>query len=811
MKLTLGWLREHLDTTASLAAIATTLTAIGLEVEGIEDPSAALEDFIVGHVLTADKHPHADKLKLCTVDTGGETVQVVCGAPNARAGLKVVLARPGCVIPIDGQVLKKGVIRGVESQGMLCSSRELGLGDDHSGIMELPADAPVGQSVRSLLAQDPLIDLNITPNRADCLGVRGVARDLVAAGLGSLKPDPRLLPVAGTFASPIAVHRQFADGEGDAAPHFVGRLIRGVKNGESPPWLKDRLTAVGLRPISALVDITNYATIGWARPLHVFDAAKLTGDLVVRLAESGESLLALNDKTYALDPSMVVIADDTGALSIGGIMGGLSTGCNPDTTDVFIEAALFDPRRIASAARRLGLESDAKHRFERGVDTASATWGIELATHLILDLCGGEASHVVVAGAEPPVRAAIDYNPERVKRVVGIDVPGTRQVEMLRALGMTVVENGPLLQVTPPSWRGDVEADHDLVEEIARLYGYDAIPAVTLPRASMPSPVLTPKQRMVRTVTRSLAARGLNETVTWSFLPHAHAVLFGGGTPERQLANPISADLDAMRPSLVPNLAAACGRNAARGFPNVALFEVGPQFNGGEPGEQSLVAATVRAGRSGARHWSTPVRAVDAFDAKADALSVIRAAGGPLETLVVEAKAPGHYHPGRSGTLRLGPKVLATFGELHPAVIKALDLKGVVVASEVFLEAIPLPKAKPTRARALLKPSPFQPLERDLAFVVDASVAADTLIKAARAADRALIVAVSVFDVYQGATLPEGQKSIAISITLQPQDHTLTDAEIDAVVFKAIEAIQQATVGKLRTASIPPSGAIADR
>lgn len=798
MKLTLGWLKEHLDTTASLDEIATTLTAIGLEVEGIEDPSAALADFIVGHVLTAEKHPQADKLKLCTVDTGSETLQIVCGAPNARAGLKVVLARPGCVIPIDGQVLKKGVIRGVESQGMMCSTRELGLGEDHDGIIELPAETPVGKSVREVLTQDPLIDLNITPNRADCLGVRGVARDLVAAGLGSLKDDPRQTPVAGSFASPIGVHRRFADGEGEASPQFVGRLIRGVKNGESPQWLKDRLSSVGLRPISALVDITNFATIGWARPLHVFDAAKVSGDLVVRLAEAGESLVALNDKTYDLDPSMVVIADNSGVLSIGGIMGGVSTGCSPDTTDVFIEAALFDPRRIASAARRLGLESDAKHRFERGVDTASAIWGIELATHLILELCGGEASTVVVAGAEPAARPAIAFNPERVKRIVGIEVPVARQTEMLRALGMTVVENGPLLQVTPPSWRSDIEADHDLVEEIARLYGYDTIPAVSLPRGAMPTPVLTPKQRMVRTVTRSLAARGLNETVTWSFLPHAHAVLFGGGTPERQLANPISSDLDAMRPSLVPNLAAATGRNAARGFPNVALFEVGPQFNGGEPGEQTLVAATVRAGRSGARHWSTAVRAVDAFDAKADALSVIRAAGGPVDTLVVEAKAPSYYHPGRSGTLRLGPKVLATFGELHPAVIKALDLKGAVVASEVFLDVIPRPKAKPTRARALLKPSPFQPLERDFAFTVATSVAADALVKAARGADKGLIVDAGVFDVYEGATLPEGQKSVAISVTLQPQERTLTDAEIEAVSAKVVAAIEKATGGTLR-------------
>lgn len=798
MKLTLAWLKEHLETDATLAIVSKTLTDIGLEVEGIDDPGAALADFIVGHVLTADKHPQADKLKLCTVDTGNGTLQVVCGAPNARAGLKVVLARPGCVIPIDGQVLKKGTIRGVESQGMMCSSRELGLGDDHNGIIELPVDSPVGAPVTTVLANDPVIDINVTPNRADCLGVRGVARDLAAAGLGTLKPDPRLTPVAGTFPSPITVRREFPEGEGHAAPMFVGRLIKGVKNGESPAWLKDRLTAVGLRPISALVDITNYATIGWSRPLHVFDANTLTGDVVVRFAKAGESLLALNDKTYALDEGVVVIADDAGVQSIGAIMGGVATSCTTDTTDVFIEAALFDPRRIAATARRLTIESDAKHRFERGVDTASATWGVELATNLILELCGGTPSDLVIAGAEPAARPAIAYNTGRVKRIVGIDIPASRQAEMLRALGCGVVEDGTQLQVTAPSWRGDLEHDHDLVEEVARLYGYDNIEAVPLPRPSMPKATLTAKQRMVRAVARGLAARGLNETVTWSFLPQAQAELFGGGSEALRLANPISADLDAMRPSVVPNLASATGRNAARGFPNTGLFEIGPQFNGGEPGEQSLMAGIVRAGRSGPRHWAADVRPVDALDAKADALAVIRAAGGPADTVTVVAEAPAYYHPGRSGSLKLGPKVLATFGELHPVVIKALDLKGAVVAAEVFLDALPLPKPRPTRARPLLKASPFQPLDRDFAFVVASDVAADALIRAARGADKALIVDASVFDVYEGSHLPEGQKSVAVSITLQPVERTLTDAEIEAVSAKVVAAVTKATGGALR-------------
>lgn len=800
MKFTLSWLKEHLDTTASLEEIGRTLTMIGLEIESIHNPAAELADFIVGEVTAAGPHPDADKLKLCTVSTGSETLQIVCGAPNARAGLKVVLARPGCTIPATGDVLKKGKIRGVESQGMMCSSRELNLGDDHAGIIELPAETPVGAPITSVLPTDPVIEIAVTPNRADCLGVRGVARDLAAAGLGRLKPAPRAGAVPGTFHSPIAVGRWFPEGQDDACPLFVGRYVRGVKNGESPQWLKDRLTAIGLRPISALVDITNFVTMDRARPLHVFDAAKVRGGVVgPRFAKAGESLDALNDKHYTLDESVIAIADAEGVLGIGGVVGGEYSGCTEDTTDVFIESALFDAHRIATIARTLGIESDAKHRFERGVDPESAVDGAELATALILDLCGGEASEILIGGTLPAPRSAIAFRPARVAQIVGIDVPVADMRGMLERLGCTVEGDENLLQVTPPSWRGDLAEEHDLVEEIARLYGYDNIPAVPLPRPPMPRPVLTPRQRQTRAIGRALAMRGMLETVTWSFLPQEQAEMFGGGAEDLKLANPISADLDALRPSILPNLMSAAARNAARGFGDVALFEIGPQFHGGEPGEQKLVAAGLRAGSTGPRHWNTPPRPVDAFDAKADARAALATAGVAVDNLQVSTTdAPGYYHPGRSGCLRLGPKVLAQFGELHPALVKALDLKGAVVGFEVFLEDLPLPKAKPTRARPLLKASPFQPLERDFAFVVDSTVPAEALIRAARGADRGLITDVAVFDLYEGANMPEGKKSLALSVTLQPTTKTFTDTEIEAVSTKIIAAIEKATGGILR-------------
>lgn len=799
MKFTLSWLKQHLDTDAPLAEIETRLTELGLEVEGVEDPAKDLGGFIVGEILEAGQHPNADRLRVCKVATGAGTIQVVCGAPNARAGIKVILAQPGTFIPVTGEALKKGNVRGVESQGMMCSWRELKLGEDHDGIAELDSGLSVGAKLLDVMSFDPMIEISITPNRADCLGVRGVARDLAASGLGTLKPL-NTDPVPGTFKSPIGVGVDFTPETESACPYFAGRLIKGVKNGESPDWLKARLTAIGLRPISALVDITNYITNDLARPLHVFDAAKISGDTITaRLARDGETLQALNGKQYTLSPAMTVIADAAGPEGIAGVMGGERSGCTETTTSVFLEVAYFDPIRTAATGRKLDILSDARFRFERGVDPAFILPAAEIATRMILDLCGGEASELVIAGAEPDWRTSIVLRPERVEELGGVAVDKARQEDILRGLGCTVSEHGGALLVVPPSWRGDITAEHDLVEEVIRVNGYDKLPAVPLPRPSMPKPVLTPGQRRSSWVRRQLASRGMVETVTWSFLPSATAKLFGGGQPAMHLANPISADLDCMRPSVLPNLIAAAGRNADRGFKDFGLLEIGAQFDGPEPGQQRDVAAGIRAGRGVPRHWSEKTRAVDVFDAKADALAVIAAAGANPDSFQVAAEAPVWYHPGRSGTLKLGNKPVAAFGEVHPAVQAAMGVKGAIVAFEVFLEALPPQKTKATKAKPALKLSQFQPLERDFAFVLDAGVAADAVLRAARNADKALISDATIFDLYEGPNVGEGKKSLAVSITLQPTEKTLTDEEIEAVAKKVVDAVVKATGGTLRS------------
>lgn len=797
MKFTLSWLKEHLDTDASLDEISHRLTMLGLEVEDITDPAKDLGGFVVGHVVEAGKHPDADKLKLCKVDTGTQIIQVVCGAPNAREGLKVILAQPGTFIPVTGEKLKAGKVRGIESQGMMCSWRELGLGEDHDGIAELAPDAPAGVPLTQILTFDPMIEISITPNRADCLGVRGVARDLAASGMGILKPLA-VDKVPGTFTSPIGVRLDFAPEDKSACPLFAGRMIRGVKNCDSPAWLKDRLTAIGLRPISALVDITNYITYDLARPLHVFDADTVKGDIRARLAREGETLAALNGKEYALSPSMTVIADESGPEALAGIIGGEHSGCTETTVNVFLEAAYFDPIRTAATGRKLDILSDARFRFERGVDPAFVVPAAELATRLILDICGGEPSELIVAGYEPDWRNSIVMRPARVAALGGVEVAKDRQEDILRALGCEVAEHDDGLLVVPPSWRGDITAEHDLVEEVIRINGYDQLPMVPLPRPTATKPVLTLGQRRAGWVRRQLAARGMVETVTWSFLPSATAKLFGGGMPEMHLANPISADLDAMRPSVLPNLVAAAGRNADRGFKDLALFEIGPQFDGPEPGQQRNVAAGIRAGRAVARHWSEKTRPVDAFDAKADALAVLAAAGANPDSFQVAADSPGWYHPGRSGALKLGNKPIAFFGELHPGMLAAMDVKGPLAAFEVFLDAIPAPKAKGSKAKPLVKLSPFQPVERDFAFVLDAHVPADSVLRAAKGADKALIADVAVFDLYEGPNVGPDKKSLAVSVTLQPADKTLTDDEIEAVAKKIVESVVKATGGTLR-------------
>ena len=803
MKFTLSWLKDHLDTEASLDEVVEALTMVGLEVEEVSDPSAPLKPFVVARIVTADKHPNADKLKLLSVDAGKGPVQVVCGAPNARAGLKGVFALPGVVIPATGDVLEVGTIRGVESRGMMCSERELGLSDEHNGIIELPEDAPIGVSFADYRGgADPVIDISITPNRPDCLGVRGIARDLAARGLGKLKPDP-LAPVPGTFPSPVPIALTF-DGDDTPCPVFAGRVVRGLKNGPSPKWLQDRLKAIGLRPISALVDITNYITFDRGRPLHVYDADKLTGTIRARLGKTGESLLALDGKTYAVDESMCVIADDAAVLGLGGVMGGETTGSTDATTSVFIESAFFDAGRTARTGRRLGLNSDARFRFERGIDPGFVVAGLELATRMVLDLCGGEASEVVVAGKEPLLNKVIDFPLSEVKRLSGLELPADTITGTLEKLGFSTSGTGSSRSVAVPSWRPDVHGKADLVEEVVRIVGLDQVKATALPRiASVSQKVLTPLQIRTRRAKRTLAARGLVEAVTWSFLAKPIAVLFGGGAPELELANPISADMSDMRPSLIPGLVAAVKRNADRGLADLALFEVGQVFAGDRPQDQSIAATAVREGSAGlagaGRHWNGSAAAVSVYDAKADALALLDALGVDISRVQVVRSAPSWFHPGRSGSIQLGPQiVLAHFGELHPAVIEALDAEGPIVAAEVILDRIPVVKAKSGRSKPALALSAFMPVSRDFAFVVDDGVEVAKIVKAVQGADKKLIGGVDVFDIYKGEHVAAGQKSVAIAVTLIPSDRTLTDEDIEKVSKAIVAAVQKATGAALR-------------
>ncbi|MGA8756061.1 MAG: phenylalanine--tRNA ligase subunit beta [Stellaceae bacterium] len=794
MKTTLDWLRAHLDTDAALATIVERLVMLGHDVESVEDRAAALEPFRVAFVVSAERHPNADRLKVCVVDTGKEHVQVVCGAPNAHTGMKGVFAPAGTIIPRTGALLRESTIRGVASRGMLCSAYELGLGEDHDGIIEVAADAPVGAKYADLLGLgDAVIDIKVTPNRADCLGVRGIARDLAASGLGRLKPLDTT-PVPGRFRSPIGIEIE----DRRACPLFLGRHLRGVHNGYSPDWLRRRLEAIGLRPISALVDITNFLTFDLNRPLHVFDAGKLSGDLVVRLARDGETLLALNGQEYALDPEMTVIADRNGVQSLGGVIGGEATGCTEATTEVFIEAALFDPIRTAATGRRLNISSDARYRFERGLDPAFVGDGLEIATRLILELCGGEASEVVTAGAVPDWRRRYVLRAERPASLGGLDVPAVESAAILRVLGCTVelLEAGDLT-VEPPSWRGDIEGEADLVEEVLRVKGYDQIPAVPLPReAPLPRPALVPVRRRSELVRRALASRGLTEAVGFSFISEREAEFFGGGQPELRLVNPISADLDMMRPSLLPGLVAAAKRNADRGYPDVALFELGPLYRNDTPEGQVLAAAGLRAGQSGPKHWRAPSGPVDLYQVKSDALAALAAMGAPAENIQIAAEPPAWFHPGRGGVFRLGPTVLGAFGELHPAVIETLDARPPIAGFEVLLDAVPEPRAG--RAKPALQLSVFQPIERDFAFVVDHALPAETLLRAARGVDRKLVSEIRLFDVYQGAGLPEGKKSLAITVRLQPVEHTLTDSEIEGFSKRLVAQVEKATGGTLR-------------
>jgi phenylalanyl-tRNA synthetase beta chain len=803
MKFTLGWLKEHLETSATLEEIVEKLTMIGLEVESVEDKAKQLAPLKVASVLSAEKHPDADRLRVCMVDIGtGKPIQVVCGAPNAKGGMKAVFAPPGTYIPGKALTLTVGKIRGVESHGMLISGAEIEVSDDHDGIIELPADAPTGKAYADYAGLgDPVLDVAVTPNRADCLGVHGIARDLAAAKIGDLKEE-QFKPVIGNFPCPVKVKLDFA--KDPLCQAFALRLIKGVKNGPSPEWLQARLRAVGLRPINTLVDITNLITFDRGRPLHVFDAKKVKGNLVVRRAQKGEKILALDGKTYELDSEMCVIADDSGVESLAGIMGGETTGCSETTTDVLVESALWEPFNIAQTGRKLGIHSDARFRFERGVDPAFCVPGLELATQLILELCGGEPSEIVLAGAIPETGRVIDFPIDYVKKLSGLDANANEARRILNALGFSVAGSGDTVKVSPPSWRADVEGKADLVEEVVRILGVDRVPSTPFPRGEDAfKPVLTPIQKRTRAAKRALAAAGLVEAVTWSFISNAHAKTFGGGKPELSLANPIAAELSDMRPSLVPGLALSAQKNSDRGFADVALFEVGQVFTGDRPEDQLQAATVVRRGaaKSGmtGRHWSGSAKSVDVFDAKADALAILASAGAPVDKVQIIAGGPGWLHPGRSGTIQLGPKtVLGYFGELHPSALEALDVEGPLAVAEIILDRVPEPKARPTRTKPKLELSPFQPVARDFAFIVDRTIAAAEIVRAAETADKKLISAVDVFDLYEGKGVPEGKKSIAIAVTLQPREKTLTDAEIDAVAKKIVDEVGKKTGATIR-------------
>ncbi|MCJ8323706.1 MAG: phenylalanine--tRNA ligase subunit beta [Rhizobiales bacterium] len=808
MKFTLSWLKQYLDTDASLSEICDTLTLIGLEVEEIIDNAAKLAPFTVGYVTDAVQHPNADKLRLCTVDLGnGVSQQVVCGAPNARKGIKIVFAREGLTVPSNGMLLKPVEIRGVKSSGMICSEREMGISDEHDGIIELPDDAEIGAPFAPILGiDDPVIDIAITPNRPDALGVYGIARDLAAAGLGTLRTDQaKVTTVKGSFKSEIGIKLDFND-DHKACKQFAGRLIKNIENRPSPKWLQQRLIAVGLRPISALVDITNYVSIDRCRPLHVYDADKISGDIVARMGRGDESFTALDGKDYTANETICVIADDAHILGFGGVMGGEQSGSQTHTTNVFIESAYFDHISVAICGRQTGIQSDARYRNERGIDTQSCVMGIDYATQLVLDFCGTDAteiSEIVVAGKAPTRDKKISFPISEVKRISSLDIAKDRMISILTDLGFIVSGDGDVLAVTAPEWRPDIHGKQDLVEEIVRIYGFDEVASTALERLDViAKPVLNALQDKTARSRRVLASRGMKEAVTYSFIPQAHAEMFGGGAAELILDNPISVEMSTMRPSLLPNLLAASARNAGRGISDQAIFEVGQVFLGSENADQKLSATGIRRGTAKlagqGRHWAGKTAKVDLYDVKADVIAMLNGIGERAERFQTVAEAPSHYHPGRSGTLRLGPKnIIAHFGEIHPRILKAFGINEVVVAFEITLNALPVAKKK-TIGKGALNLSNLLEVKRDLAFIVDENTQAEKLMNAVIGADKKQISNVILFDVYQGTNLGEGLKSLAVEFSIKQTDKTLTDEEITAIMNKVAAKVEKTTGGKLR-------------
>ena len=802
MKFTLGWLKEYLDTDADLETICNTLTDIGLEVEEVSDRAKTYAPFTVAYVEKAEKHPDADKLKVCSVKTADHgTLQIVCGAPNAREGIKVIFAPNGSYIPGLDITLKKAEIRGVESNGMMVSEKEMCLSDEHKGIIELSDEYDIGTPMAGIYGlDDPVIEIALTPNRADCAGIYGIARDLAAAGLGTLKPL-NIEEIKGTFNSPIDV--KIND---PGCPHFTGRYIKNIKNGSSPEWLQQRLKAIGLRPISALVDITNYITHGFSRPLHVYDADKLKGNIYAGVAKGGEELEALNDKSYTLCADAVTINDESGVIGLGGIVGGTSTGAEEDTQNIFLESAYFIPERIARTGRDLSVSSDARYRFDRGVDPEFTRQGMELFTKMVIDLCGTdstEVSEIVDAGQMVEWKRVIEYDPAFVHQLIGINVEEAQQKDILSKLGFTVDSASAPWKITPPSWRGDVFGKADITEEIARIYGFDKIPSVSVRQeASISETAETPLLTRVRLARAALASRGLYECVTWSFIGEEQARIFGANDNainSLKLQNPISSEMDVMRPSILPTLIEAALRNEARSYDSAALGEVGPVFSGTNPKEQQTVAGGIRTGAMGKRCWANDkaTRSVDLYDAKADALEILEAIGAPAANAQVKRGASDYYHPGRSGVLALGKNVIAQFGELHPAVLEEMDVKFPIIAFEIFLENIPASKKKGTE-KPMLRLEPLQPVKKDFAFIVDETLDAADVARAAFAADKKLITAADIFDIYKGKGVEEGKKSVALSVTIQPKGETLTDKDFEELMGKITGIVEKKCGGVLR-------------
>jgi phenylalanyl-tRNA synthetase beta chain len=806
MKFTLSWLKDHLDTDVPVEALADKLSSMGLDVESIDDPGKKLAPFTIARVLEAKPHPNADRLKVCKVDTGKGIVEVVCGAPNAKSGMIGVFAPVGSFIPGTGITLDARPVRGVVSAGMLVSERELEISDDHQGIIEL--DATLGDKLGRRYAEvvgfaDPVLDVKLTPNRPDCTGVRGIARDLAAAGMGKLKPERKIAGVEGDYDCPIDIRLDFPKEARDACPCFAGRYIRGVSNGAAPAWMQQRLKAVGLRPINALVDVTNYISLDRGRPLHVYDADKLKGAIGARLGRKGEKFLALDGKTYQVDDSMCVIADERAVLGLGGIMGGEETGVTTETRNILIECAYFDPLRTAATGRKAGITSDARYRFERGVDPAFIGPGLDLATAMMLEVAGGEPSRALIAGAPPEPRTVISFDFGLVERLAGIALPEKEMRRTLEALGFAVDGKGGKAKVTAPSWRPDVHGSADLVEEVVRIAGLDKVPSAPIPRFSgVARPVLTETQRRVRHARRVLAGRGFVEAVTWSFIGRAAAEAFGGGHDTVELANPISSEMTSMRPSLLPGLLSAVQKNRNRGFADVALFEVGQAYRGDQPKDQFIAASGVRAGAAAltgaGRHWTGAAAEAGLYEAKADVAALLAGLGFDAAKAQVAREAPAWFHPGRSAALKLGPKItLAHFGEVHPDTVRMLGLAGRVAAFELFLEAVP-PERKKGLAKAAFEVADLLPVRRDFAFVLDAAVPAADLVRAAAAADRKLIAGVNVFDLFEGESLGPGKKSLALEVTLQPTAKTLTDEEIEAVAQRIVAEVKKATGGQIR-------------